>query len=596
MKTSRDYWNKRFDLLEESLLGVGDNYAQELNYQYQVAMKKMEDDLLSWYARIANNNEISLGEAKRKLNAKELAEFRWDLKEYIRRGKENAIDGRWLKELENASARVHIERLQVMKMKMQHQVEMLTASKLNGLTDAGRKIYEESYYGTIYEVQKGLGFGHSFQQLNTDGIKKAISRPWAPDGKNFSQRIWEDREKLLNTLQAELTQSLMLGKSSLETAKVISQKMNVSRSNALRLVLTESSFFANAGHLASYKELELEEGEVIATLDTKTSEICQHMDGKVMPMSEAKIGVTIPPFHVRCRSTFAPYFEGNVTERVARGEDGKTYTVPGDMKYKEWKEKYVNEGKGEAGVETSEKKIVKNNDLCQKYGESHYNEVIKRVDAAPGHIRQVWNKYEDRFQVLEVETQGGAFYRRGSGIVLNVEKDSVGKNGRRPFSATFHELGHHIDDLAGRDKNGNLPLMFSSTYGNGIFQRTITKDINDYIDDIHKQLKKEFAAQGKYYSKAYAYKYFEAELKGLSEFAKPDISDIVEGVTKCKVQAGWGHGSAYWKRSSDRVGVEAFAEFFDATMNNPDSRRALEKYLPNAVKVFDEMMEEILKE
>jgi len=384
MKTSKDYWNKRFDLLEESLLGVGDNYAQELDYQYQRAMKAMEDDLLSWYARIANNNEISLGEAKRKLNAKELAEFRWNLKEYIRRGKENAVDGRWLKELENASARAHIERLQVMKMKMQHQIEMLTASKLNGLTDAGRKIYEESYYGTIYEVQKGLGFGHSFQQLNTDGIKKAISRPWAPDGKNFSQRIWEDREKLMNTLQAELTQSLMLGKSSLETAKIISQKMNVSRSNALRLVLTESSFFANAGHLASYKELELEEGEVIATLDMKTSEICQHMDGKVISMSEAKIGVTIPPFHVRCRSTFAPYFEGNVTERVARGEDGKTYTVPGDMKYKEWKEKYVNEvddieRKRRTTKSLRSKNIILGNNL-DKMDSKLYVENLEQVD------------------------------------------------------------------------------------------------------------------------------------------------------------------------------------------------------------------------
>lgn len=61
-------------------------------------------------------------------------------------------------------------------------------------------------------------------------------------------------------------------------------------------------------------------------------------------MVKQKVNVTAPPFHVWCRSTTVPFFDDEfdlVGERAARGADGKTYHVPGDMKYKDWKQKFV---------------------------------------------------------------------------------------------------------------------------------------------------------------------------------------------------------------------------------------------------------------
>ena len=48
-------------------------------------------------------------------------------------------------------------------------------------------------------------------------------------------------------------------------------------------------------------------------------------------MKDYEAGVTVPPFHVYCRTTTVPYFddEFNVGERAARDpETGKTYYVP----------------------------------------------------------------------------------------------------------------------------------------------------------------------------------------------------------------------------------------------------------------------------
>ncbi len=85
----------------------------------------------------------------------------------------------------------------------------------------------------------------------------------------------------------------------------------------------------------------------VATLDSKTSPICQEMDGKHFPMKDFKAGLTAPPFHCWCRSCTCPYFDDEFSEggmRAARGADGESYYVPDDMSYDEWKKSFVDGG------------------------------------------------------------------------------------------------------------------------------------------------------------------------------------------------------------------------------------------------------------
>ncbi|MEG2323494.1 MAG: hypothetical protein RSB80_03930 [Anaerovoracaceae bacterium] len=69
-------------------------------------------------------------------------------------------------------------------------------------------------------------------------------------------------------------------------------------------------------------------------------------------------GVTAPPFHPRCRTTTMPavddeWMEG--TTRIARGADGKTYSVPADMKYEDWKKKFAKDVASEKDISTYKK-------------------------------------------------------------------------------------------------------------------------------------------------------------------------------------------------------------------------------------------------
>jgi SPP1 gp7 family putative phage head morphogenesis protein len=339
-----EYWQKRFELLEQTAHQQGVQCYADIEKQYRQAQKTLEGQIAAWYQRFASNNGVTLAEAKRMLNAKELAELKWDVNQYIQYGQENAINGTWVKQLENASARFHISRLEALKLQTQQSIEVMFGNQLDSIDSTMRNVYKSGYYHTAYEIQKGVGIGWDFSALDDKQISKVINKPWAVDGKNFSERIWGNRQKLVNELNNTLTQNIILGKDPQKAIDEIARKMNTSKTNAGRLVMTEEAFFSSAAQKDCFDELNVEQFEIVATLDSHTSDICRGMDGKHFPMSEWKVGVTAPPFHVHCRSTTVPYFDDEfdaVGERAARGADGKTYYVPADMTYEQWSKKFV---------------------------------------------------------------------------------------------------------------------------------------------------------------------------------------------------------------------------------------------------------------
>lgn len=341
-----NYWRKRFEMLEKKSNEYGLDAFRQIEPTFIKAEKEIQKEIESWYGRYARNNNITMTEARRQLSTKELKEFRWDVKEYIKYGRENAIDQRWMKQLENASARVHINRLEALKIRTQQAAEVAFGNELNVIDAMARKVYTEDYYHSIFEMQKGFGVGWEIGQVDERKLGQLISKPWAADGKNFSQRIWNHRDQLVNELHTQMTRACILGEPPKKAIDTIAKKFNTTKNQAGRLVMTEQAFFHSAAQKDAFKELEVEEFEVVATLDSSTSDICQDMDGQHFPMSEYEPGVTAPPFHVWCRSVTAPYFEDNYGgERAARDVDGKTYYVPDNMKYKDWKEHFVDKTK-----------------------------------------------------------------------------------------------------------------------------------------------------------------------------------------------------------------------------------------------------------
>lgn len=347
MKNS-EYWKLRFEQLEQAQNGQGAAAFAEIEKQYKEAQKQIEGQIARWYQRFADNNGITLAQARQYLKGAALKEFQWDVQDYIKYGQDNALMGGWMKELENASAKYHISKLEALKIQTQQSLEVMFSKQMGTVTGAMGDIFESGYYHTAYELQKGFNIGWDIAGLDQSQIEKVLSKPWAVDGKNFSERIWTNKQKLISELHGELTQNIMLGADPQKAIDLLAKKMNTSKQNAGRLIMTEEAYFSSAAQRDCFNELDVEQYEIVATLDSHTSDICRSLDGKHFPMKDFQAGVTAPPFHVYCRSTTVPYFDedfGDIGERAARDEEtGKTYYIPDDMHYEDWKQTFVDGG------------------------------------------------------------------------------------------------------------------------------------------------------------------------------------------------------------------------------------------------------------
>lgn len=428
-KKNRDYWQKRFSQIEQIEHGQSVQCYADIERLYRQAQRKIEGQIEAWYGRFADNNGITLTEAKRLLTTKELAELKWDVQEYIRYGQENAINGQWVKQLENASSRYHINRLEAIRLQMQQSIEVLFGNQLDSIDQTMRAIYKDGFYRTAFEIQKGFGVGWDFGTLDEKQIAKIINKPWAADGKNFSARIWNNKQKLLNELNTTLTQGVVLGQDPQKTIDTIARKMNTSKNNAGRLVMTEQAFFSETAQHDGFQELGVELYEIVATLDSHTSEICRELDGKTFKMSEWEVGATAPPFHVWCRTTTVPAFGDEfdlIGERAARGEDGKTYYVPSSMTYKQWQKSFVD------GDKTGLKQITPDDKIKDE-------PVIKTIDdcTSTQEVVDLFKSHDDWF--YEIERKGKRI-RSVDGMNLNGVDLESAKAVYRPFEMLFEKF------------------------------------------------------------------------------------------------------------------------------------------------------------
>lgn len=98
---------------------------------------------------------------------------------------------------------------------------------------------------------------------------------------------------------------------------------------ARRLVRTETTCVANMAELYGYKELDIDEYEFSACLDSRTSDLCRELDGKVFKRNSAQAGVNLPPMHPFCRSTTLPVLpsEEDLDKELAGLYDLKTKQI-----------------------------------------------------------------------------------------------------------------------------------------------------------------------------------------------------------------------------------------------------------------------------
>ena len=407
-----DYWKNRFIKSTKDVFDSDEEYVKEIFKIYKSTIEDLDSEI---FKLLNSMEDVSMAEAKKLLNKYEIRSFKSGLDEF-RKASKGFISPDVEKELDIVSRRVRISRLQAMQVSMKSKVATLLNKEQKKLFAHLSNKFTSSYYKDLYELQRITGY-KNINSLSKDFVNNILSTSWTNDGENFSDRIWKRKDKLLNTLDTELRQGLITGKKPDEITKAISDKLEVSKSNAKRLVLTESSAIHSQSRKAMYERMGVEKYEVVATLDLRTSHICRKLDGKVFDVKDYERGITAPPFHVYCRSTTVPYYNDDIqaeieNTRMARDpETGKSLRVE-NLTYKDWYDKYIvdyNDKKEyENIVSILGYKVVENVEKYKdiKYNDSErYNQINREVDT----IQMIYNhnsfsaKFKERVRDIYYE-------------------------------------------------------------------------------------------------------------------------------------------------------------------------------------------------
>ena len=152
-----------------------------------------------------------------------------------------------------------------------------------------------------------LGLGSSFCRLDSDVIRAAVGNKWC-DGKDFSERIWDNRKKLGNPLHTQFVNGVIRGDDYHQLARQIRAKfVKVSQKNAERLTFTEDTYLSNEAAMQVFeREAAVTEYEYVCTGDAETCDICRGLNGERFPISQRMPGTNFPPMHPWCRCFFDP--------------------------------------------------------------------------------------------------------------------------------------------------------------------------------------------------------------------------------------------------------------------------------------------------
>lgn len=231
-------------------------------------------------------------------------------------------------------------------------------------------IYTDQFLRQVYDLGQSINVKASFNRLNPALVQKTLDYPWS--GAMFSDRLWQDKERLGRNLRVGLTQSMILGEGIPQITDRINKGIDTARYNAERVARTETKRVTYCAHDDVYKDTGVEELRYRCANggDSRTCQYCRADNGKVFKRGEEP---TLPR-HPNCRCVYIPVvsdtFEDNELNEL-------TGSVRGAENYEKWREE---EAKKQEEVKPVEKVSTKTVEKELKENPTPIPEQIKLTD------------------------------------------------------------------------------------------------------------------------------------------------------------------------------------------------------------------------
>lgn len=437
------YWEKRFLKDKAAAVNASERYLiREQKKYFTAAEKEITEQTEKMYQSFADSEDITLAEAKRQIHQSDFSKVDFEkLTEYqIGRNRElqkkkDSLPGdvvaaiekqhfQYESQLRALTRKGQLTHLNLLQANINKALIDLYDKSQISIYDLLEKEYETAYYRGIYNTQKAIGFGKDFAALNQRAVQRAVLNSYGKA--NYSKRLHVHCQNFSRDIKENLIIGLIRGESIDRMSTRIRKRIDVAASSARRLVRTETAYIYEQATAEAYQECGIEQYEFLATLDNRTSPICQELDGKVFNIKDAVPGKNYPPMHPNCRSTTVCHFDNDkVTWRIAKDKSGKYYEVPSDMTYREWE-------KVEAGLNKNADFVIKAYDGGQNITNERIA-IYQAVAAVPEKVRKALDETK-----CIVGKYSNSMYDYDNDIMY------IAKGAGR--TDVLHEIGHLVDN------------------------------------------------------------------------------------------------------------------------------------------------------
>lgn len=400
-KKKLPYWDRRAidqDIKVHDELNVIENKVMK---SYQKAQSYLTDEVKKIYRRYLAKSDLSEEEINKILNTSSgpasIAELQTIVKTVkdpgIKKQAQDYLTGMAVKSritrLEDLKAKSYLVSKQVADVQLSRSTDyyidvikeaynQASVEAIIGKSESALRLYDDGRYPTYTfndedsfivlrdsETNKKIKTFKlkddkdipEFKEMSTKQVRNVLDTNW--EGSNYSKRIWGDTDLLAEKLQELFTVEAMTGMSERDMVKEIQKVFDVSRGVARRLIRTEANYMAGQGKLKGWIEQGVEYYVIVATLDLRTSKICQDQNGKRYKVSEAKVGINFPPFHPWCRTVVRAWFNEKTLSGKRFANDpisGKQFGISYADSYKKWEQMLIDQH-GKENLKLARKKV-----------------------------------------------------------------------------------------------------------------------------------------------------------------------------------------------------------------------------------------------
>lgn len=194
------------------------------------------------------------------------------------------------------------------------QTQAQLRKELTALGDKQLSLLSKQFEINFFEVYYSFAIPSSdaFTSISVEAALGMINQVWAADGKAWSSRVWENINRLQETLNEGLIDCVVAGRKPTELKRVLQERFGVSYNRANTLVRTEMAHIQTMAAQQRYKDYGLEYYEILGNDDDSCGNHgvdCHKMNGKRFSYAEMKVGKNAPPFHPNCKCCIVPVID-----------------------------------------------------------------------------------------------------------------------------------------------------------------------------------------------------------------------------------------------------------------------------------------------